>query len=385
MNNNKKIIRNIIILMFLLYIINNSFNKKKDINSYKSFINECNKLKRINTAKILNNGHPYISICLPVYNMEKYLERAIFSIINQSFQNFEIIIVDDNSNDSTEDIIKNMMTKDNRIKLINHDKNLGVFRSRADAVNNSKGNYIILIDPDDMLLNEDLFLELYKYNLKYNLDIIEFSVYYKEERKSKIYRPNAHESNHYHQFNKSIIYQPILSNIIFYYPNSKNYSSVICRTIWNKLIRKNILIKSIEYIEQDFHDEFLITADDTPINIICFNFANNYSNIDLPGYLYNIRKNSMSISHNDNKHDIIMSINYYLYYKLFYRYIKEFKKDINYLYYDMKEFAPYLLKFKEYKLSLYNSKLISLIKNIKNNTISNEFKDFLNIFLINLN
>ena len=364
MNNNKKIIRNIIILMFLLYIINNSFNKKKDINSYKSFINECNKLKRINTAKILNIGHPYISICLPVYNMEKYLERAIFSIINQSFQNFEIIIVDDNSNDSTEDIIKNMMTKDNRIKLINHDKNLGVFRTRADAINNSKGNYIIL---------------------KYNLDIIEFSVYYKEERKSKIYRPNAHESNHYHQFKKSIIYQPILSNIIFYYPNSKNYSSVICRTIWNKLIRKNILIKSIEYIEQDFHDEFLITADDTPINIICFNFANNYSNIDLPGYLYNIRKNSMSISHNDNKHDIIMSINYYLYYKLFYRYIKEFKKDINYLYYDMKEFAPYLLKFKEYKLSLYNSKLISLIKNIKNNNISNEFKDFLNIFLINLN
>jgi hypothetical protein len=94
----------------------------------------------------------------------------------------------------------------------------------------------------------------------------------------------------------------------------------------------------------------------------------------------------MSISHNDDKHNIIMSINYYLYYKLFYRYIKEFKKDINYLYYDMKEFAPYLLKFKDYKLSLYNSQLISLIKNIKNNNnISNEFKNFLNIFLINLN
>jgi glycosyltransferase involved in cell wall biosynthesis len=187
MNNNKEIIRNIIILLFLLYIINNSFNKKKNINSYKTFIKECNKLKRINTVKILNIGLPYISICLPSYNMEKYLERAIFSIINQSFQNFEIIIVDDNSNDSTEDIIKNMMTKDNRIKVINHDKNLGVFRSRADAINNSKGNYIILMDPDDMLLNEDLFLELYKYNLKYNLDIIEFLVYYKEERKSKIY------------------------------------------------------------------------------------------------------------------------------------------------------------------------------------------------------
>jgi hypothetical protein len=222
-------------------------------------------------------------------------------------------------------------------------------------------------------------------NLKYNLDIIEFSVYYKEEKKSKIYRPKRHENNHYHKFKKSIIYQPLLSNIIFYHPNSYHYSSIICRIIWNKLIRKNILIKSIEYIEKDFHDEFLITADDTPINIISFNYANNYSNINLPGYLYNIRKNSMSKFHNDDKHDIIMSINYYLYYKLFYRYIKEFKKDLNYLYYDIKVFTYPLLKIKKYKLSLYNSKLISLFKNIKNNNnITKKFKDYLNKCLIYL-
>ena len=94
----------------------------------------------------------------------------------------------------------------------------------------------------------------------------------------------------------------------------------------------------------------------------------------------------MSQSHFDNKHDIIMSINFYLYYKLFYRYIKEFKKDINYLCYDIKVFAFRLLKFKEYNLSCYNTKLISLIKNIRNNNnITNEFKDFLNQFLININ
>ena len=58
-----------------------------------------------------------ISICLPVYNMEKYIERAFLSIINQSFQDFEIIIVNDNSNDNTEHIIKNLQFKEKRLKI----------------------------------------------------------------------------------------------------------------------------------------------------------------------------------------------------------------------------------------------------------------------------
>ena len=57
---------------------------------------------------------------------------------------------------------------------------------------------------------------------------------------------------------------------------------------------------------------------------MCFNNANNYSNINLPGYLYNIRRNSMSRFNNDNKHNIIVIINYLLYYKFFNRYIKDF-------------------------------------------------------------
>ena len=93
------------------------------------------------------------------------------------------------------------------------------------------------MDPDDMILNQDLFLELYNYNLKHNLDIIEFSVYYKEEKRTKIYYPDNHESNHYHGFEKIIIYQPELSNIIFFDPISKNYSSIIKKNNFNKVNR----------------------------------------------------------------------------------------------------------------------------------------------------
>ena len=76
--------------------------------------------------------------------MEKYLERALLSIINQSFQNFEIIIVNDNSNDNSQSIMKIIQSEDNRIVIINHFQNLGVYKSRVDAIINSKGKYIIL-------------------------------------------------------------------------------------------------------------------------------------------------------------------------------------------------------------------------------------------------
>ena len=385
LNKNKCLIFFILFNLFLFIIIYTYINKR-NLMVYQNYVNSCIKLQKFNKTKLFNITNPYMSICLPVYNMEKYLERALLSIINQSFQNFEIIIINDNSNDNTINITQKYMSQDNRIKIINHNQNFGVYRSRVDAVTNSIGEFIILMDPDDMLLNKDLFLELYNYNLKNNLDIIEFSVYYKEEERTSIYYPDIHQNNHYHGFNKTFIYQPELSNIIFFDPIYKNYTSIICRTIWNKLIRKQILIKSIEYVDIDFHNQYLITADDTPLNIMCFNYANNYSNINLPGYLYNIRTNSMSRFNNGHKHDIIVTINYLLYFKFFNRYIKDFNKDINFLYHDLKIFIHILLNLKEYKLSLYNSILISFIKEIINNkNTSNEFKKMLNKFLLEFN
>ena len=96
---------NYLLLMILLFFLMYSYNIKNELNIYKKYINECKELKRFNITKIFNRN-PFLSICLPVYNMEKYIEGSILSIINQSFQNFEIIIVNDNSNDNTENIIK---------------------------------------------------------------------------------------------------------------------------------------------------------------------------------------------------------------------------------------------------------------------------------------
>ena len=150
----------LIVCCFIIILF--SYDSSLIYNKYVQFCkNGRNYFKNIRLRPFNNNNY-YISICIPVYNMEKFIESALLSILNQSFQNFEIILVNDNSVDKTLEIISKYQINDDRIKVINHPKNLGVYCSRKDAIFNSKGEYIMLMDPDDMLLNKDLFKELYK-------------------------------------------------------------------------------------------------------------------------------------------------------------------------------------------------------------------------------
>jgi glycosyltransferase involved in cell wall biosynthesis len=175
----------LLIFLNINYFPKNVFDKNK-IRFYINYINDCKNHKRYNRKKIMNEN-PYISICIPALNMKKYIERTILSIINQSFQDLEIVIINDNSKDDTEKIIKKLQFEDNRIKLINHNIKKGVYYSRVEAILFSKGKYIILMDPDDLYLNENLFEELYNYNLKFNVDIIEFIVFHQIEGRRKIF------------------------------------------------------------------------------------------------------------------------------------------------------------------------------------------------------
>ena len=138
-------------------------------------------------------------------------------------------------------------------------------------------------------------------------------------------------------------------------------------------------------MEMFFHKTFLIAADDTSLNMLNFNFAKNYSNIKLPGYLYNIRKDSMSRIGIGNKHDLLVAYNYLLYFKFFYKYIKDFKKDLNYLYYDLKPNYSFLFKFKELNATYYISKTNELFKEINNEDISMNFKAFIKKIIFEIN
>lgn len=92
---------------------------------------------------------PKLSVIVPVYNSEKYIERCLNSIINQSYKNIEIIVVDDCSTDKTSSIIQNLFIYDNRLVYIKLEKNVGVGNARNIGVENATGKYIGFVDSDD--------------------------------------------------------------------------------------------------------------------------------------------------------------------------------------------------------------------------------------------
>ena len=90
-----------------------------------------------------------ISVIVPVYNAEKYLDRCIQSIINQKYKELEIILVDDGSKDRSLEICNSYEKKDNRINVI-HKENAGVSAARNTGIKKARGTYLAFLDDDDI-------------------------------------------------------------------------------------------------------------------------------------------------------------------------------------------------------------------------------------------
>lgn len=97
-----------------------------------------------------------ISVIIPVYNVERYIDRCIKSVLNQTFQNFEIVIVNDSSPDNSIDIVNKYAKSDNRFVVINNDKNMGLMWTRMVGYKNARGKYFVFCDSDDFLPNNAL-------------------------------------------------------------------------------------------------------------------------------------------------------------------------------------------------------------------------------------
>jgi len=95
------------------------------------------------------NGKPKVSIVMPVYCVEKYLEKSIKSVLTQTFSDFELLLIDDCSTDGSLDICRRFAEEDSRIKVISLEKNGGVSRARNHGIGMCEGEYIIFLDSDD--------------------------------------------------------------------------------------------------------------------------------------------------------------------------------------------------------------------------------------------
>ena len=136
-------------------------------------------------------SNPLISVIIPVYKVEKYLEKCVDSVINQTYKNLEIILVDDGSPDNCPKICDEYAKKDKRIKVI-HKENGGVGSARNKGMEKAVGEYITFVDSDDWLEKNFIQEMLFIIN-KYKVDYVTCGYYRVYENKKEIINGNLEE------------------------------------------------------------------------------------------------------------------------------------------------------------------------------------------------
>lgn len=118
---------------------------------------------------------PLVSVIIPVYNVEKYLQRCVDSVSSQTYTNIEIILIDDGSSDCCPEICDDLAKKDSRIVVI-HKSNGGPSTARNVGLDSAKGEYICFVDSDDWIANDTIeyLLSLFQ---KYSVDMVEAGMY----------------------------------------------------------------------------------------------------------------------------------------------------------------------------------------------------------------
>lgn len=231
-----------------------------------------------------------ISIIVPVYNTENYLEKCLYSLVNQTYKNIEIIIVDDGSPDNSMNIIQKFVLADNRVKVISQ-KNQGLSGARNTGMNNANGDYIMFIDSDDWI-EIDTCEKAINASEKYNADVVFWS-YIKEFS-------NLQKDNYlfdkteiiWSEKNINQLSRRMVGLVGDELANPQSIDNLV--TAWGKLYKKSVIG------DVRFTDTKIIGTEDALFNIEVFLGIN--SAVYIPDLLSHYRKdNESSLTHNYKK------------------------------------------------------------------------------------
>ena len=127
------------------------------------------------------DNNKLVSVIIANYNNHKYLEQCINSVLAQTYDNIEIVVVDDCSTDDSLSLLRQYEEKYSNVKVFVNEQNLGVTKTRMNAISKATGDYITVLDPDDYYVCNDKILNemnlISKFKTEYNEDIIAFSKY----------------------------------------------------------------------------------------------------------------------------------------------------------------------------------------------------------------
>lgn len=193
-----------------------------------------------------NLRNPLISVIVPIYNQEKYLEKCVESILKQTYSNIEVILVDDGSSDQSVDMCDQYKKIDNRVIVI-HKNNGGLSDARNKGLDIAKGDYISFIDSDDFV-RKDMFDVLLKRMTDENADIVFCDCLMVDDKMNVLKSENTRKCLEQQTFTTDTLFQ---DNLI---PIEQHWLTVVA---WNKLYHKSIF-ENLRYPFGKYHeDEFL--------------------------------------------------------------------------------------------------------------------------------
>lgn len=239
-----------------------------------------------------------LSVIIPAYNVEKYIERCINSVLNQYLKNIEIIVIDDGSKDKTSDICLKI-SENNKNIIYKKVQNGGCSAARNLGISMAKGKYIAFLDSDDWV-DSDMYINMIEEAEKNQADIVICGFKKLDENKN------------------------LLSTVKIPKRNNKN-EYIDCTTEWfaspcNKIYKRDLLEKNnIRFLLN------IYTGEDMFFNFISFFYSENIISVDKPFYNYFMNQNSVSNNYK-NRTDIYIVIRELI---SFYKRNGVYKENIN--------------------------------------------------------
>lgn len=258
-----------------------------------------------------------ISIIVPVYNAEKYLENCLKSILEQTYTNLEIILVDDGSKDNSANICDEYAKKDERIKVV-HEQNGGVSKARNTGIDIATGKYLMFIDADD-------FYEKNSCEVLYN----EIS----SKDADYVIGNYIHTNSAGEKWPKALFDTEVYNNFELSIKDYRKSFFVMNSVVWNKIFKKEFIEKyNLRFVEGAI-------AEDAIFSIFCYVNAKKAYYISNVVYNYRQNENNSSISTNCTK-EYFFNINssYHMLYEIF-----KNANEMGFFRYFYARITPYLL------------------------------------------
>ena len=234
--------------------------------------------------------NPKISVIVPVYNVEKFIGRCLDSIINQTMEDLEIILVDDGSTDNSGIICDEYSEIDNRITVI-HKENGGLSSARNIGLDIATGDWIAFVDSDDYI-EKDMYENLYKTAIDRNVDICACFFKYLTVDNKMLFNPTQEQQNMYGKYSAKEFF-----NLIY----KDEYMNGICVAAWNKIYKKNVFHNLRFKTKICEYDELVNNLYIKDIDIFLLNVG---------GYIYVQNINSLSNAKFSEKNLVFIDILY---------------------------------------------------------------------------